>query len=116
MLVPLVGLPSWDWKAKQLKPKTQHVNIHHKFTNILDNHGLIQLVEEPTRGTNILDLIITNYPESFVLYGIFLLILSSNADVKWFQISFADASSSYSLLVVACVFLNLEPFHISIRR
>jgi hypothetical protein len=41
-----------------------------------------------------------------VLYGIFLLILSSNADVKWFQISFADASSSYSLLVVACVFLR----------
>ena len=55
----------WNWKAKQLKPKTQHVNIHHKFTDILDNHGLIQLVEEPTRGTNILDLIITNYPESF---------------------------------------------------
>jgi len=59
------NLPGWDWKVKQLKPKTQHVNIHHKFTNILDNHGLIQLVEEPTRGTNILDLIITNYPESF---------------------------------------------------
>jgi hypothetical protein len=82
-------------------------------------------VEEPTRGTNMLDLIIKlprDLQENFVislqisvvihghpvfflavLYGIFLLILSSNADVKWFQISFADASSSYSLLVVACV-------------
>ena len=59
------NLPGWDWKAKQLKPKTQYVNIHHKFTDILDDHGLIQLVEEPTRGTNILDLILTNYSESF---------------------------------------------------
>ena len=52
-------------KPNNLNLKTQHVNIHHKFTNILDDHRLIQLVEEPTRGTNILDLIITNYPESF---------------------------------------------------
>ena len=59
------NLPGWDWKANQLKPKTQHVNIHHKCTDILDDHGLIQLVEEPTRGTNILDLITTIYPESF---------------------------------------------------
>ena len=59
------NLPGWDWKNKQLKPKTQNVNIHHKFTDILDDHGLTHLVDEPTRGTNTLDLFITNYPGSF---------------------------------------------------
>jgi len=48
----------------QLKPNTQHVNIHHKITDILDDHDLAQCVQEPTRGTN-LDLILTNYQESF---------------------------------------------------
>ncbi|CAC5423219.1 unnamed protein product [Mytilus coruscus] len=59
------NLPGWDWKTNQLKPKTQNVNIHHKFTDILDDHGLTQIVNEPTRGTNTLDLFITNYPDSF---------------------------------------------------
>ena len=35
------------------------------FTDILNDHGLCQIVEEPTRGSNILDLIVTNYPASF---------------------------------------------------
>jgi hypothetical protein len=46
------NLPGWDWKTKSLKPNTQHVNIHHKFTDILDDHGLVQMVEEPTRESN----------------------------------------------------------------
>ena len=41
------NLPGWDWKTKSLKSNTQHVNIHHKFTDILD-HGLVKMVEEPT--------------------------------------------------------------------
>jgi len=59
------NLPGWDWKNNQLKPKTQNVNIHHKFTDILDDHGLTQIVNEPTRGTHTLDLFITNYTGSF---------------------------------------------------
>ncbi|CAG2205559.1 unnamed protein product [Mytilus edulis] len=59
------NLPGWDWKTKSLKPNTQHTNIHHKFTDILDDHGLQQMVEEPTRESNTLDLIITNYPNCF---------------------------------------------------
>jgi hypothetical protein len=27
------NLPGWDWKTKSLKANTQHVNIHHKFTD-----------------------------------------------------------------------------------
>lgn len=58
------NLPGWDWKINQLKPRTQNVNIHYKFTDILDDHGLTQRVNEPTRGTNTLNLFtsITNYP------------------------------------------------------
>lgn len=59
-----VNLLCCDWKTKQLQPNTQHVNIHHKFADILDDHGISQLVEEPTIRTNILDLILTNLPES----------------------------------------------------
>ena len=54
------NLPGWDSKTKKLKPKTQNVNIHNTFTDILDDHGLTQLVNEPMRGTNTLYLFITN--------------------------------------------------------
>jgi hypothetical protein len=60
-----LNLPGWDWTTKSLKANTQHVNIHHKFTDILDDHGLVQMVEEPTRESNTLDLIITNFPNCF---------------------------------------------------
>jgi hypothetical protein len=59
------NLPSWDWKTKSLKPNTQHVNIHHKFTDIFIPRRLVQMVEEPTRESNTLDLIITNFPNYF---------------------------------------------------
>ena len=54
------NLPGWDLKTNKLKPKTQNVNTHNKFTDILDDHGLTQLVNEPMRGTNTLYLFITN--------------------------------------------------------
>ncbi|CAG2254954.1 unnamed protein product [Mytilus edulis] len=59
------NLPGWDWKAKCLKDNTQHVGIHQRFGDILDDNGLLQIVEEPTRQANTLDLLITNHPNSF---------------------------------------------------
>ena len=59
------NLPGLDWKGNTLKSNTQYPSIHHKFTEILDDNGLAQIVEEPSRGTNILDLIVTNQPSSF---------------------------------------------------
>lgn len=50
----------WDWKSKTLKSRTTHTSLHQKFSEILDNNGLTQLVEEPTRKTSTLDL--TNQP------------------------------------------------------
>jgi hypothetical protein len=54
-----------ELERKQFKTDTQYPGIHHLFTDILDDHGLRQIVEEPTRGSNILDLIVPNYPVSF---------------------------------------------------
>ena len=41
------NLPDWDWKFNTLKQNTQYPNIHHRFTDILDDNGLTQIVEEP---------------------------------------------------------------------
>ena len=54
-----------ELERKQFKTDTQYPGIHHLFTDIIDDHGLCKIVEEPTRGSNILDLIVTNYPASF---------------------------------------------------
>jgi hypothetical protein len=48
-----------------LKSNATYVNNHYKFTNILDDNGLVQIVEEPIRGENTLDLVITNNPSRF---------------------------------------------------
>ena len=54
--------PGWDWKNKQTKPKFNHPALHNSFASPLDNTGLMQMVEEPMREENILDLICTNLP------------------------------------------------------
>ena len=59
------NFPGWNWKDKVLKPDTSNPSIHYKFADTLDDHGLIQMVEEPTRGPNTLDLILTNNPSRF---------------------------------------------------
>ncbi len=56
------NLPGWDWQNRTLKPKAPYPSIHNKFGDILNDHGLTQIIEEPTRADNTLDLIITNRP------------------------------------------------------
>lgn len=58
------NLPGWNWKDKSLKPGTQHPTNHYHLTEILDDHGLTQMVEVPTRNNSILDLFITNMPNN----------------------------------------------------
>lgn len=55
------NFPGWDWKNKTLKT-CPFPTLHHQFGDLLDDKGLIQMVEEPTRSQNILDLVITNNP------------------------------------------------------
>ena len=56
------NLPGWDWPTNSLKSKTPYPSIHNKFGDIINDNGLTQIVNEPTRLGNILDLIITNRP------------------------------------------------------
>ena len=57
-----MNFPGWDWKENILKPNTAAPNLHTDFINIINNNALTQLVEEPTRLQNTLDLILTNRP------------------------------------------------------
>jgi hypothetical protein len=59
------NLPGWDWETKTLKASTPFVNLHHHFKDLLDDLGLDQIVEEPTRDKNTLDLYVTNRPNLF---------------------------------------------------
>ena len=54
------NFPGWDWKNKTLRT-CPFPTLHHQFGDLLDDKGLTQIVE-PTRGHNILDLVITNNP------------------------------------------------------
>jgi hypothetical protein len=58
------NLPSWDWKGKETHSHLA-LNIHQFTTNLQKYNGLTQIVEEPTRDTNIGDIIATNHPSSF---------------------------------------------------
>ena len=49
-----------------IKPNARYVAIHQLFENILDNHGLKQIVDEPTRKNAVLDLLITNRPNQIL--------------------------------------------------
>ena len=56
------NLPGWDWKSNQVRPKSPYPGAHHRFGEVLNDHGLSQIIQEPTRENNILDLIATNRP------------------------------------------------------
>jgi hypothetical protein len=56
------NLPGWIWKTKNFKPNTPCPKNHHKFIDMLNDNGLAQMVEEPTRGENTLELVISNNP------------------------------------------------------
>ena len=43
-----------------IKPKSQYPSLHQKFGDIINDNGLAQIVQEPTRQGNVLDLIVTN--------------------------------------------------------
>ena len=59
------NLPGWDWKNQVIKP-CNYPTLHNYFGDILDDKGLIQLVDLPTRHQNTLDLAITNAPSNVV--------------------------------------------------
>ena len=58
--------PSIDWTLPEpiLKQGGTHTAIHEELLDVLNDHGLEQMVHKPTRGDNTLDLLVTNRPSS----------------------------------------------------
>ena len=56
------NLDGWDWEKNVIKPNARYVAIHHLFEDIINNHGLKQIIDEPTRKNTVLHLLITNRP------------------------------------------------------
>ena len=83
------NLPNIDWKNNILKPNSSHQRIHYYFCNTLDDVGLTQLVKQPTRKDNILDLVITNLPNQVprmeIMPGI------SDHDIVFFEFNITPA-------------------------
>jgi hypothetical protein len=61
-LVGDLNFPGIDWEGKVLKPNCNYPTLHQDFLDTLVDNGMDQLVNEPTRGENILDLFATNNP------------------------------------------------------
>ena len=58
------NFPGWDWQTTTptLKSRAPYPGLHHDFHDLINDHGLQQLVREPTREDNTLDLYLTNCP------------------------------------------------------
>ena len=54
--------PGWDWANAKLKETCRVPQLYNTLIGTLDDCGLQQMVEFPTRGKNTLDLICTNAP------------------------------------------------------
>ena len=57
------NLAGWDWNTMTLKPRTPSPRMHHDFLSMVYDNGLEQLVKEPIREENTLDLFLTNCPQ-----------------------------------------------------
>ena len=55
--------PGIDWRTTSLKPKCPYPNLHNELLSIFNDNGLEQMITEPTRKENTLDLFVTNHPQ-----------------------------------------------------
>ena len=56
------NFPDIIWDTLSLKKGAKYPNVSRRFIEIIQDHSLEQLVTEPTRGRNILDLFLTTHP------------------------------------------------------
>ena len=61
-----VNLPDIAWSDHCVKGNAHTLNTSNIFLNFLDANGLFQVVDTPTRGSNILDIFLTNRPSLIV--------------------------------------------------
>ena len=57
------NIPQWDWHNMCFKPHPKYIDEHQSFIDSLYDLGLQQMVLEPTRENNILDLVLSNAPD-----------------------------------------------------
>ena len=57
-----MNLHGWDWTENILKPNVVFTNLHNYSMDIINNNALSQLIDQPTRLANTLDLVLTNRP------------------------------------------------------
>ena len=59
-----INLPSIIWENSSVSPNPQYGStINQKFIELIETFNLSQLVREPTRQNNILDVLLTTYPD-----------------------------------------------------
>ena len=56
------NLPHTDWDKTQIKDSCNHKPIYEHIFDIVHDFALEQMVKEPTRDNNTLDLFLTNHP------------------------------------------------------
>ena len=56
------NLSGWHWPTKTLKKGSPSPSIHREFMDDINDVGWEQMVQDPTRGENYLDLFLTNHP------------------------------------------------------
>ena len=57
-----INLPDIVWSNHSVNSNIYPLNINNSFLDFLDTNGLCQVVSSPTRGTNVLDIFLTNRP------------------------------------------------------
>ena len=60
------NLPGIDLDLGITEFNSRFKSQHDRFLDILNDHNLCQIVKEPTRGSNILDLFLTNNPSLII--------------------------------------------------
>lgn len=56
------NLPHIDWESEQITPNCPCRSVYESFFKTIDDCSLEQVVKEPTRGKNILDLFLLKQP------------------------------------------------------
>ena len=56
------NLPNIDWQTEQITPNCPCPSVYESFVSTVNDFGLEQVVKEPTRDKNILDLFLLNQP------------------------------------------------------
>jgi len=61
-----LNYPDIDWSTNEIRSSgSSHMANHQELIEIIDDFALEQMVLEPTRGENILDIVLTNCPPMF---------------------------------------------------